>query len=318
MGVSFFYGDEDFNIEQAINEKKKSLDKNFSAMNYKVYDNPKFVDLISILRSTPMMFGNMLIVINCNDYFKNAFEDKEMKEIEEALSLVVDSLDIVFVAVLPRNEGKKLDSRRKIYKVLSKYNAKEFPTIKTYNTKDLVAWIDKYAKTLDIKLEKDATEALIGNIGNNLREFALELEKLKLMAYPEKTVTKQMVSEICISNEDIFTLADYIMCNKVDLALLEFKKLLSKKHELEILSAIQTMLKKWVVLKMNAKKKSPFELSRLTGMHEYQIKLQLEKMKDRSLKDLINLKQNLLNAEYKIKTGISIDAKGEIVNAIVR
>lgn len=318
MGVSFFYGDEDFNIEQAINQKKSTLDKNFSALNFKTYNNPKFVDLISILRSTPMMFGNMLIIIYCNEYFSKAFEDKEIKQIEESLELVSDSLDVVFVAILPRNENKKLDTRRKFYKILSKYNMKEFPVFKTYKTNEIIAWINNYAKTLGIKLEPEAAQTLVAQIGNNLREFANELEKLKLIAYPEKVVTKQMVSDICITNEDIFTLADYIMCKKTDMALLEFNKLLSKKHELEILSAIQTMLKNWVVLKMNVSKKSAFELSKMTGMHEFQIKLNLEKMKNHSLKDLIKLKQNLFNAEYKIKTGQVLDLKGEIENAIIR
>lgn len=81
-------------------------------MSFKTYDNPKFPDLISILRSQPMMFGKMLIVINCLDYFSKTFEDKEIKEIEKALEGNSENLDIVFAAQLPRNEGKKLDSRK--------------------------------------------------------------------------------------------------------------------------------------------------------------------------------------------------------------
>ena len=77
MAVYFYYGDEDFNIEQAINEKKNKLDKNFLAMNYKRVDNPDFPTLINVLRTQGMMFGNMLIVINCTKYF----EKKETKKI---------------------------------------------------------------------------------------------------------------------------------------------------------------------------------------------------------------------------------------------
>ena len=108
MSIYFYYGDEDYNIEQAIDEKRNLLDKNFSAMNFKSYDNPSFIDLISILRTTPMMFGKMLIVINCIDYFSNSFEDSQNKQLEEALSLVSDEVDIIFTAILPRNENKKL------------------------------------------------------------------------------------------------------------------------------------------------------------------------------------------------------------------
>ena len=117
MAVYFFYGEEDYNIEQEIEKLKKSLDKNFLDMSFKTFDNPKFPDLISILRTQPMMFGKMLIVINCINYFSKTFEDKEIKEIEKAIEDNNENLDIVFAAILPRNENKKLDSRRKLFKI---------------------------------------------------------------------------------------------------------------------------------------------------------------------------------------------------------
>ena len=317
MSVYFFYGDEEYSIEQAINEKKKLLDKNFSAMNFKTYDNPSFTDLISILRTTPMMFGKMLIVLNCLDYFSKSFEDSQNKQIEEALSLVSEDVDIVFTAILPRNEGKKLDSRRKLFKLLSKQNAQEFKTIPTYKVDEITSWINKYARKIGIKVEQDASLTLIEQIGNNLREFVNELDKLKLAIYPEKTVTKNDVKVNCITNEDLFNFTDYLMTNKTDLALLEFRKLLQKKHELEIMSALQTMLRKWILIKLNEKKMSMFEISKLTGMHEFVIQKNMQKMKNHSLRDLIKLKQNLIDAEYKIKSGQALDTKEVIEYAII-
>lgn len=106
MAVYFFCGEEDFNIEQEIDKLKSKLDKNFLEMSFKTYNNPNFADLISILRTQPMMFGKMLIIINCLEYFSKTFEDKEIKEIEKAIEDNNESLDIVFVAQLPRGEGK--------------------------------------------------------------------------------------------------------------------------------------------------------------------------------------------------------------------
>ena len=317
MSVYFFYGDEEYSIEQAINEKKKLLDKNFSAMNFKTDDNPSFTDLISILRTTPMMFGKMLIVLNCLDYFSKSFEDSQNKQIEEALSLVSEDVDIVFTAILPRNEGKKLDSRRKLFKLLSKQNAQEFKTIPTYKVDEITSWINKYARKIGIKVEQEASLTLIEQIGNNLREFVNELDKLKLAVYPEKIVTKNDVKVNCITNEDLFNFTDYLMTNKTDLALLEFRKLLQKKHELEIMSALQTMLRKWILIKLNEKKISTFEISKLTGMHEFVIQKNMQKMKNHSLRDLIKLKQNLIDAEYKIKSGQALDTKEVIEYAII-
>ena len=317
MSVYFYYGEEDYNIEQAINEKRNLLDKNFSAMNFKSYDNPSFVDLISILRANPMMFGKMLIVINCLDYFSQSFEDSQNKQIEEALSLVSDEVDIIFTAILSRNENKKLDTRRKIFKILSKYNAQEFPAIKSYKTDEIIAWINKYAKKIGIKIENDSALSLVEQIGNNLRELANELDKLKILVHPKKTITKEDVKSICITNEDLFVFTDFIMSGKIDLAVLEYRKLLSKKHELELLSTLQTMLKRWILIKLNEKKMSTFEISKITGMYEFVVKENIKKMKNHALKDMIELKQRLIDAEYKIKSGQTLNSKEVIENAII-
>lgn len=318
MAVYFFYGEEDYNIEQEILKLRKGLDKNFLEMSFKTYDCPKFPDLISILRSQPMMFGKMLVVINCLDYFSKTFDDKEIKAIEEALECNNDNLDIVFVASLPRNEGKKIDARKKLFKILKKYNAQEFPLIPAYKTAELENWITKQGKTKGLKLAKDALTAIISQIGNNLRQIDGELDKLKLFAYPQDTITADMVREICISNEDLFAFSDFLMENEKDRALLEYRKLLDTRYPLEILSTLQTMLRRWIILKARAQSATPMELSRMTGMHEYVIKLTLQKLKKNNLKDLVKLKENLTEAEYRIKSGLAPDVEKEVENALFR
>lgn len=317
MAVYFFYGEEDFNIEQEINKLKSSLDKNFLEMSYKVYDNPKYTDLISILRTQPMMFGKMLVVIKCLDYFSKTFDDKEIKEITKALEDNNENLDIVFVAELPRDEGKKLDSRKKFFKLLNKFNSKEFAPIPTYKTAELETWIKKQAQTKKLKITQDALTAIVSQIGNNLRQINKELEKLQIIAHPDNTVTEEMVKENCISNEDLFAFSDYLMLGQKDKALKEYRKLLDKKYCLEIVSTLQTMLRRWITLKANSGESS-FELAKMTGMHEYVVKLTLQKLKKASLKDLVKLKENITEAEYRIKSGQALDVDMEVENAFFK
>ena len=169
-----------------------------------------------------------------------------------------------------------------------------------------------------MSLKEDAVTLLIEHIGNNLRQFDGELDKLKLIAYPEKVVTKKMVEEIAISNEDLFNITELIMKNQKDRALLEFKKLTDKKHPLEILAAIQTMLRKWIIIKTKSSSCSPMELSKLTGMHEFVVKQTLTKLKNTKASDLVNLKQNLYNAECKIKSAEALDINSEVECALIR
>ena len=318
MAVYFFYGEEDFNIEKEIEKLKGTLDKNFLEMSFKVYDNPKFPDLISILRTQPMMFGKMLVVIKCLDYFSKTFEDKEIKEITKALEDNNENLDIVFAAQLPRDEGKKLDSRKKLFKLLSKYNAKEFATIPTYKTTELEAWIKKQAQSKKLKMTQEALTAIVTQIGNNLRQIDKELDKLQLAAYPDNVVNADMVRENCISNEALFVFSDYLMAGEKDKALREYRKLLDKKYCLEIVSTLQTMVRSWIVLKAKSSELSPFELAKMTNQHEYVVKLTLQKLRKTNLKDLVKLKENITDVEYKIKSGLSLNPEGDIENAFFK
>ncbi|MBE7702681.1 MAG: DNA polymerase III subunit delta [Cyanobacteria bacterium SIG28] len=321
MAVYFFYGDEDFNIELEIEKMKSKLNQDFIAMNFQVLDNPDYVSLITALRTPPMMFGEMLIVVNAEDYFlsqKNSFEESELSDIEDALKNNPTLLNIVFVVKLPRDEGRKLDSRRKLYKILNQYNAQEFPVFKTYKTAEISAWINQRAKKKDLSLKNDAVELLIEQIGNNLRQFDCELDKLKLMAYPEKIVTKKMVEDIAISNQDLFNLTEFIIKNQKDRALLEFQKLIDKKHPLEILSAIQTMLRKWIIIKTKASSLSTMELSKLTGQHEFVVKQTITKLKNTSASVLVDLKQNLFEVESRIKSGEVLDIVSEVEIALIK
>lgn len=319
MSIYFFYGDEDYNIELEVKKlKKKLLDPTFASMNFKSVNNPNYPDLISLLRTQPMMFGAQMIVINCEDYFSKPLDDSQLDEISKALNDNIQNLCVVFVAILPRNEGKKLDSRKKIYKILTQYaQTQEFPTFKPYKTEDIANWINKEAKKDEITLDKEAVLTLIERIGNNLRELTQEIEKLKLFAYPETKITKKMVKEICISNEDLFGFADFLLKGDKGHALLEFQKLLDKKHALEILSALQTMLRKWIIIKSKSKDLPLFELAKLTGQHEFVVKKTLEKMEYTPLKELVKLKQNLTYAEYKIKSGQSLNIVDEIESVLL-
>lgn len=326
MAVYFYYGDEDYNIDLALEALKKGLDKNFASINFKRLYYPKFQDLMLAVRSQGIMFGKTLTVINCNRYFYGEdkektinFEDNELKELEQALSNNMEGCDIAFYLNYPTDERKKIDKRKKIFKILSKFNSQEFLRFQMnyYGKQDLSAWIKKTGKSKGITLEQPAIDELIESIGSHLRELDFELEKLKLFAYPEKNITKSMVKEICISNEDIFLFAELIMAQDYAKALFEYKKLLNKKHPLEILSAIQTILRKRILLKMNSNK-SIEEISSITGMSAKQVTAILRNSKGQHLKNLVKLKENLTNAEYKIKSGKAIDDELEVQNALLR
>lgn len=118
----FYHGQEDYLIELELESlKSKVVDKSFLSTNYRVYDNPKFQELIDILRTPSLMFGNVLAVVNCEKYFfdtkgKINFEDKELKQIEEAIQSMPESLHVVFVCRIERGSTKKSTHEEKSIK----------------------------------------------------------------------------------------------------------------------------------------------------------------------------------------------------------
>ena len=318
MGVYFFYGDEDYLIDKELKKFKEKLDENFSGMNYKVYDELSYPDFISVIRTGGMMFGNTMIVINCLEMLSENYDDNQINEISECLKNNSKTVDIFFVAKYSTNDKKqKPDTRRKIFKILSQFNKCEFPKIPTYKTTELAKIIVDMAKSKGITLENEAITVLIENLGNNLRGFDIELDKLQLFAYPQTNVNAKMINEITIGTQDLFKLADYITEGEKENALIELRKLLSKKHPLELLAPIQTILKKRIYLKLNSKTMNFQQLGQKIKMHEYVVKKTLNAMKNVKTAELVHLRENLARAEYRIKSGLTYSPAEELENAII-
>lgn len=305
----FYYGQEDYNIELELQQlRSKIVDKAFLATNYRTFDNPKYQELIDILRTPSLMFGNVLAIVNCEKYFfdtkgKISFEDKEIKEIEETVQHMPETLHVVFVCKIDRDSTKKVDTRRKLFKILSKFgSAVEFAEYKSYQ-KELAQWIQKAVKKKDLQMASDTVQFLIERLGTNLRVIDNELDKLKLAIYPEKNVKKDDIKNICATTEDIFLMTDYIIKGQKDLALLEFKKLCANKHYLEILAVLQTNFTKLASIKVDSVSMNSFEIASKTRLPEFIVKKQLEKLKNVPMDRLIKIRKNLLEAEYRIKTG---------------
>ena len=313
MSIWLIWGQEDFNIENKLAElKKKYVVPEFASMSYKFFTNPSFDELAEILCTPPFMFGSLFIVINCENYFSGskkevAFSDKDLKKLDEIFANLNENTHVAFVYKIPRDVPKKIDTRRKLYKTIAKYaEVIEYPQFRSYD-KELVQWIKKQAKTKDINCNDACAKLLVEVCGVNLRVLDGELEKLKLSIYPSKDINDSTIKEICNPVEDVFKIIDLYLENKRDCALNELKKLNEKQHYLITLASINTTVRKTLNLKLLSKNYSAAQISQQTGMHEYRVKLQLEKLNKVSENQLITLKNKLTRAEYMSRSGLEAE-----------
>ena len=309
MAVFLFYGQEEYLMEKEIKKlKSELLDNSFMSMAYKVFDNPSFNTLLDCIQSAPLMFGNTLSLIYIDKYLMGAklsLDDKQLECLDSALSVINNSVNIIFVCKVPRDENKKPDARKKIYKIISKYSqVKEFAQYKTYQ-KELNAQIAKMAKEKDLTINSNNINLLIEQLGTNLTLIDSELEKLKVALHPEKTIEAESIKKYCSASEDVFVLADLILQGNKNEILKQYNLLTEKRHPLEIFSILQSNFQRFIFIKNYQKRMSAKDIALKLKLHEFIVMKTQEKLKNISFDSLIKKRETLLNAEYKIKTGQS-------------
>ncbi len=313
MAVFLFYGQEEYLMEKEIKKlKNELLDASFMSMSYKVFDNPAFNTLMDCVQAAPLMFGNTLTIINIDKYLignKMSLDDKQIESINYSLANLSDNVNIIFVCKIPRDENKKPDSRKKIYKTLSKYSqVREFSQYRSYD-KQLQSEILKMAKEKDLTINSDNVSFLIEQLGVNLTLIDSELEKLKIAIHPNKTINQNAIKKYCTSSEDVFVLADLIIQGNKNEILKQYDLLTEKRHPLEIFSVLQGNFQRFVFVKSYEKKISTKDIASKLKLHEFIVMKMQEKLRKISLDNLLQIRENLINAEYKLKTGQSASSE---------
>ena len=163
------------------------------------------------------------------------------------------------------------------------------------------------AQELDLNINNNECSLLIQTIGSSLRDISVQLEKLKLYAYPEKLITEKMIKEIVSTNCDIFALVDLIIEKRYAQGLNLISEILQKEHFLPSLAFIQTTFTNLLKLKIYSKKLNSYELAVKLNQNEFVVKKNLEKISKVQTEELVRLKINLTKAEFNLKTGIIKD-----------
>ena len=315
MALFLFYGQEEYLMEKEIKKlKNELLDASFLSMAYKILDNPPYNALMECIQSAPLMFGNTLSLINLDKYLignKLSLDDKQIESIDFALKNISDSVNIIFVCKIPRDEYKKPDSRKKFYKTLSKYaQVREFVQFKNYD-KQLPIEIQKMAKAKDLTISSDNIGLFIEQLGVNLTLLDSELEKLKIALYPKKIIDSEAIKKYCTSSEDVFILSDLIIQGNKNEILKQYNLLTEKKHPLEIFSVLQSNFQCYIFIKNYERTMSLADIAIRVKRPEFVVQQIQKKLSKISMEKLIDIKQKLTRAEYKLKSGQSVS--GEMV-----
>ena len=286
MNLYLFYG----NNKSIINDKINHIINKYNIVDNNIikYDLEDNLDNIIEEASMISLFGDTKLIL-INTTFK---EDIDVDKLEEYLKHYNNTY-IVFIA------NDKVDTRRKLYKLIIKYG-----TIEEVNNDDnyIRSYIKEYIK--DYKMD---INYFLSKVSDNLDNIKNELDKLMLYKLEDKNITNSDIDDLVISNieEDIFALTDSVITNNIDKSITLYNKFMDKNYEpvyiIGLLGNQFTLL--YQVKKLYNMGKSNNDIASILGVHPYRVKLAIQNSYYYTEEDLIKYIYKLGNLDKDIKTG---------------
>ena len=178
MPAYFFWGDDDFRLNQAISTlQDRALEPAWIDFNYDKILGDDVNGPITALNQvmTPPFGAGKRFVWLADTTLGQRCTEAILTELERTLPQIPET------CVLVMSSRQKPDGRSKFTKLVQKYGEiKEFSTIPPWKTDQLLKNLEKVAKERGLSLTSDASNLLVEAVGNQTRQLILELEKLSL------------------------------------------------------------------------------------------------------------------------------------------
>ena len=314
MPVKLFCGKDEYNISIEVEKlRKKVLTDEFAQLNRKVLreksakESLNMLDIVELIETTPMMFGNLLIEIYSTSLFTRGKTENEkaLQKLVDCLKNVPDNVYVVFVCVFAKDDDKKVDSAKKLVKTIKEVGEiKEFEPFRSYETYKLIPWIMAKAKEKKLVLSEKNANIFLSYVGCDFRTLDNELEKLKTYILPSNEIKEEDILLLAQDNEDIFKILElWLQNNKVKM-LEELNKIIIKDAPERVMAIFETITKRWLRVKLEMQYSSdPQEIVKIVGGNPYVVKNDMAKIRNVSADKLLSLRKNLNNAEFQMKTG---------------
>jgi len=182
--VYFFYGEEDFLIDEIVDAiVEEGVDSTTRGFNLDIVHGNEAdgKDIVSLASSFPMMAGRRIVVVRDFDRVSN----KEL--LQPYLEQPSPSSCLVLIASKP-------DMRKKPYPFL-KLNSVGGEFGRLYEN-EIPGWIQRRVKTLRRAITPEAADLLQAYVGNSLREVSNQIEKLLIAAGQKQTIELEDVEAV--------------------------------------------------------------------------------------------------------------------------
>lgn len=251
MSIYLFWGEDDFALTQAVNELRQSiLDPNWASFNYEKISPDRadaVVEGLNQAMTPPFGMGGRLVWLAETTVCQQCSEEL-LAELERTLPAIPQE------SVLLLTTRNRPDGRLKSTKLLQKHaEIREFASIPPWKTEQLTQRVRERARDAGVKLTATATELLAQAVGNNTRQLANELEKLRLYAgdthqpLDERTVERLVTA----TTQSSIQLAGAIRQGDAAKALALIAELIDKNEPaLRIVATLTGQFRTWLWVKL--------------------------------------------------------------------
>ena len=291
MEIYLFYGNNYSIIEDKINNI--ILKNNIDANNVIKYDMENNLDNIIEELSMNSLFGDKKAVI-VDITFKEEVDDKK---IEEFLDKSKNNSNILIFNCA----NEKIDTRRKIYKIINKYGkTEELNKNHDYVVDYIKKSLQDNNKTMDINY-------FLSKVNDDLDNIKNELDKLILYKINDSHIENSDIDNLVIPNieEEIFVLSDSVIKKDKKKSIELYQNFLNRNYEpIYIISLLGSQFHfLYQVKRLYNQNKSNDEIASILSAHPYRVKLTIQNSYIYTEEILLKKIYELANMDKNIKLG---------------
>jgi DNA polymerase-3 subunit delta len=316
--VYFLQGDESYFIDEIVDYiEQHALEESMKSFNQVILYG-KDADLPTIInhaKGFPMMAERKVVIVKEAQEVDGITRAEGEKILVQYLENPQPSTILVF-----GYKYKKLDKRKKLSKIIDKHAI--FLTTAKFYDNQLPSWVEGYVKGKNKKIEHNALQLIVQNIGNNITRIANEVDKMLINIGDEVLITVDHVyKNIGISKEyNVFELQKALTFKNVLKAneIIHYFESDPKSNPIiPIISNLFSFFNK-ILLIHHSKDKSDRHLASLLGVHPFFVKEYSMAAKNYGLAKVVANVHHIKIADMKSK-GIDYPSQpeGQILKELV-
>lgn len=299
--IYLFYGEEDFLINNEINEIQKSHQSSGQVIKYDLNET----NIGTLLEDASMisLFDEGKIIIGYNAHFLSGVVKREtISHNIDRLSSYIDNPNVNTIVVLTV-PSDKLDKRKTIVKkMMEKTTVKEFNKLAPYA---MITFAKNIFTKNNYHINSESLNMLIERSGSNLYLLNNECEKLMMYKMDDKKIDETCIEEMVVKYDfdNGFALTDAVIKKDINTSLYLYHELLKRNEEpikIIVLLANQFRLI-FQVKRLHGKGFSDSQIATDLGVHPYRV--QLANGVKLNEKELLRYLELLADLDENIKTG---------------